>query len=237
MADGSGIEWTDATWNPIVGCSVVSPGCTNCYAMRVAGARTAHTAKYQGLTKASKAGPVWTGDVRLWERALTTHGLTAPPSSWLARFAPAASSTAASGTNTRPHPLTRKGSAHDRLAAYRDGAAGRDCGAALFEERAALCRSAPRLESRCASRSRRVRCANASRSSANAPTSDPSAVALRASVPASQTPSPSGRPASTQSSRGGSHERRPPQGQDPWKFRTYGTARRPSAAAKQDQKP
>ena len=71
MADGSAIEWTDATWNPIVGCSVVSPGCTNCYAMRVAGARTAHTAKYQGLTKPSKAGPVWTGDVRLWERALT----------------------------------------------------------------------------------------------------------------------------------------------------------------------
>ena len=33
MADQTGIEWTDATWNPIVGCSVVSPGCTNCYAM------------------------------------------------------------------------------------------------------------------------------------------------------------------------------------------------------------
>ena len=35
MADGTKIEWTDATWNPIVGCSVVSPGCTNCYAMRL----------------------------------------------------------------------------------------------------------------------------------------------------------------------------------------------------------
>lgn len=31
------IEWTDTTWNPIVGCSVVSAGCTNCYAMRFAG--------------------------------------------------------------------------------------------------------------------------------------------------------------------------------------------------------
>jgi protein gp37 len=30
------IEWTEATWNPIVGCSIVSPGCTNCYAMRMA---------------------------------------------------------------------------------------------------------------------------------------------------------------------------------------------------------
>ena len=38
MSDKTKIEWTDATWNPIVGCSVVSPGCTNCYAMRLAGA-------------------------------------------------------------------------------------------------------------------------------------------------------------------------------------------------------
>lgn len=32
----SKIEWTDATWNPIVGCSKVSPGCANCYAERMA---------------------------------------------------------------------------------------------------------------------------------------------------------------------------------------------------------
>ena len=36
MSDGTGIEWTDATYNPIVGCSIVSPGCTNCYAMKMA---------------------------------------------------------------------------------------------------------------------------------------------------------------------------------------------------------
>ncbi len=36
MASKSNIEWTDATWNPIVGCSIVSPGCTNCYAMQMA---------------------------------------------------------------------------------------------------------------------------------------------------------------------------------------------------------
>jgi protein gp37 len=35
MADTS-IEWTDATWNPVAGCTVISPGCTNCYAMRMA---------------------------------------------------------------------------------------------------------------------------------------------------------------------------------------------------------
>ena len=32
MADGSGIEWTEATWNPVTGCDKVSPGCAHCYA-------------------------------------------------------------------------------------------------------------------------------------------------------------------------------------------------------------
>ena len=32
MSDNSKIEWTDATWNPVRGCSKVSPGCVNCYA-------------------------------------------------------------------------------------------------------------------------------------------------------------------------------------------------------------
>ena len=32
MSDNSAIEWTDATWNPVTGCTKVSPGCTNCYA-------------------------------------------------------------------------------------------------------------------------------------------------------------------------------------------------------------
>lgn len=62
------IEWTDATWNPIAGCSIVSPGCTNCYAMRQA-ARIERMIPslehYKGLTKPSKAGPVWTGKVAL----------------------------------------------------------------------------------------------------------------------------------------------------------------------------
>ena len=34
MADNSGIEWTDATWNPHTGCTRVSPGCDNCYMFR-----------------------------------------------------------------------------------------------------------------------------------------------------------------------------------------------------------
>ena len=35
MAEQSKIEWTDATWNPVTGCTKVSPGCKNCYAERM----------------------------------------------------------------------------------------------------------------------------------------------------------------------------------------------------------
>lgn len=67
MADNTAIEWADATWNPIVGCSVVSPGCTNCYAMRLAGTRLRNHPSRAGLTQDSKAGPVWNGEVRLYD--------------------------------------------------------------------------------------------------------------------------------------------------------------------------
>ena len=70
MADGTKIEWTEATWNPITGCSVVSPGCTNCYAMKLAGTRMQHHPSRAGLTRDSKAGPVWTGEVRFNEQWL-----------------------------------------------------------------------------------------------------------------------------------------------------------------------
>jgi protein gp37 len=36
MAANSAIEWTDSTWNPMTGCTKISPGCTNCYAERMA---------------------------------------------------------------------------------------------------------------------------------------------------------------------------------------------------------
>ena len=58
MAESTHIEWTDATWNPVTGCDIVSPGCTNCYAMRLAGTRLAHLPSRTGLTRDSKAGPV-----------------------------------------------------------------------------------------------------------------------------------------------------------------------------------
>jgi protein gp37 len=66
----SKIEWTEATWNPIVGCSVVSPGCARCYAMMMA-ARLERMnpalTHYQGLTKSTMSvrGVAWTGKIDL----------------------------------------------------------------------------------------------------------------------------------------------------------------------------
>lgn len=70
MADKSHIEWTDATWNPITGCSIVSPGCTNCYAMKLAATRLKHHPSRSGLTKNVNGNHVWTGEVRLNEQWL-----------------------------------------------------------------------------------------------------------------------------------------------------------------------
>ena len=61
----SAIEWTDATWNPVAGCSVMSAGCRNCYAMRMARRLEAMgIKKYSGLTRKSGSRIIWTGDVR-----------------------------------------------------------------------------------------------------------------------------------------------------------------------------
>lgn len=70
MADKTKIEWTDATWNPIIGCQVVSAGCKNCYAMRLAGTRLKNHPTREGLTYNTKRGPVWNGEVRFNEKAL-----------------------------------------------------------------------------------------------------------------------------------------------------------------------
>lgn len=73
MADKSSIEWTDATWNPIRGCSRISPGCTNCYAERMAarglpGMNSPTTGEPFAIITPS--GPRWTGKVELIESQL-----------------------------------------------------------------------------------------------------------------------------------------------------------------------
>ena len=72
----SDIEWTDATWNAIVGCSRVSPGCEHCYAERFV--HRGLSEQHRGLTVLGKGtkGPRWTGEVRLVESVL------AKPLSW-----------------------------------------------------------------------------------------------------------------------------------------------------------
>lgn len=62
MGDKTGIEWTDATWNPIRGCSRVSEGCRNCYAETVAGRFSKPGLPYEGLIA---RGGQWNGKVRL----------------------------------------------------------------------------------------------------------------------------------------------------------------------------
>jgi len=62
VGDNTGIEWTDATWNPLRGCSRVSEGCRNCYAETVAGRFSKPGLPYEGLI--AKGGQ-WNGQVRL----------------------------------------------------------------------------------------------------------------------------------------------------------------------------
>lgn len=65
MGDRTAIGWTDATWNPTVGCSHVSPGCDNCYAAREAAGRLAHLPAYVGIATREAGQPArFTGEVR-----------------------------------------------------------------------------------------------------------------------------------------------------------------------------
>ncbi|HVF06630.1 MAG TPA: phage Gp37/Gp68 family protein [Frankiaceae bacterium] len=75
MADGSSIEWTEATWNPTTGCDRVSAGCDNCYALTLAKRLKAMGAeKYQNDGDPRTSGPGF---------GLTTHAdALAVPYSW-----------------------------------------------------------------------------------------------------------------------------------------------------------
>jgi protein gp37 len=65
------IEWTDATWNPVAGCTVLTAGCTNCYAMRMAARLEGMgVEKYTGLTRKSGGRAKWTGKIILDRKAL-----------------------------------------------------------------------------------------------------------------------------------------------------------------------
>ena len=62
MSEHSAIEWTDATWNPVTGCTVVSPGCAHCYAKTFA-------ERFRGVP----GHPYEQGfDLKLWPERLRT---------------------------------------------------------------------------------------------------------------------------------------------------------------------
>ncbi len=73
MSDDTGISWTNATWNPIRGCTRVSEGCRHCYAERVAARFSGPGQPYEGLAvrklrvisdDEQRVEARWTGDVR-----------------------------------------------------------------------------------------------------------------------------------------------------------------------------
>ncbi len=59
------IPWTDISWNPIRGCTIVSAGCQNCYAMRSAHRMNHPGGPYEGLTRMTPTGPKWTGEIKV----------------------------------------------------------------------------------------------------------------------------------------------------------------------------
>lgn len=83
MATGTKIQWTEATWNVCVGCTKVSAGCQNCYALRMA-VRLGHNPKipkkdrerYRSTIRETKSGWEWSGKVALFEDRLEQ------PKSW-----------------------------------------------------------------------------------------------------------------------------------------------------------
>ena len=51
MATQSSIEWTETTWNPVRGCTRISPGCERCYAESMAHRFSGDGKPYEGLTR------------------------------------------------------------------------------------------------------------------------------------------------------------------------------------------
>ncbi len=73
MGSKTNIEWTDSTWSPMRGCSRVSRGCDNCYAMRFAHRfnTPSETSPFHGLTLVRDGHLDWSGEVRLVPSALS----------------------------------------------------------------------------------------------------------------------------------------------------------------------
>ncbi|MGB3026893.1 DUF5131 family protein [Paradevosia shaoguanensis] len=80
MSDRTGIEWTEATWNPLRGCSRVSEGCRHCYAEGIAARFSGAGQPYEGLARLvsrpdGKSEARWTGKVVLSPASVLTQPL------------------------------------------------------------------------------------------------------------------------------------------------------------------
>jgi protein gp37 len=77
MADGSAIEWTDATWNPVRGCTRISAGCGGpnrqggCYAEKIAARFSGPGQPFDGFAERTTQGGRWTGKMALVDDMLT----------------------------------------------------------------------------------------------------------------------------------------------------------------------
>lgn len=80
MSANSGIEWMEATWNPLAGCKRISPGCVHCYAEKMAKRLAAMgQKKYQGVL--DKNGR-WNGVINTDDVALTIPKRVQKPTVW-----------------------------------------------------------------------------------------------------------------------------------------------------------
>lgn len=70
MAQDSPIEWCDATWNPLRGCTRKSPGCQRCYAEQIAARFSEPGMAYEGLAHFVNGEARWTGKLRFVEKVL-----------------------------------------------------------------------------------------------------------------------------------------------------------------------
>lgn len=84
MADNTSIEWADTTWNPLLGCERVSPGCDACYAIRTATIRAGNphprvAAAFEGLTERRDGRLDWSGRINLLPDRLSEPTKTRKP--------------------------------------------------------------------------------------------------------------------------------------------------------------
>lgn len=85
MSDKSKIEWTDATWNPVTGCTKVSPGCDHCYAETIANRFTGTKAYPRGFDVTLRPERLdqplrWHGNLAPWRGGYMARGVTEPVS-------------------------------------------------------------------------------------------------------------------------------------------------------------